>query len=113
MFNRKKLVPLNEAKSHILHFFNESGLAWQTDAFGLLLSWWWLDALYGACFHGVSSSWPNLNSAGPIYSSIENSFPHREEYLEWSPQILQYGGDSASTLTYMCRFKQGNDNETP
>lgn len=39
VFTRKRLlVPLTEAKSHILHVFNESSLVWQTDAFGLSLA---------------------------------------------------------------------------
>lgn len=85
VFTRKRLVPLNEAKSHILLVFNESSLVWQTDAFGLSLVWWWLAALCAACFHGVVFCWPNLNSAGPVCTSIQERLPtQREGYFEWS-----------------------------
>lgn len=75
------------AKSHILHFFNESSLVWQTDAFGLLLLWWWVGALYGACFHGVVFCWPNLNSAGPIYTE---PLPTQGGIFEWSVYVCGF-----------------------
>lgn len=63
-------------------FFNEGSLVWHTDDFGLLLLWWWVAALYGACFHSVVFCC-NLNSDGPIYTSVENFCPHSEKCFEW------------------------------
>lgn len=39
MFSGGKPAPLEEAKSHILHFFYENTQIWHRDALGLLFSW--------------------------------------------------------------------------